>query len=157
MFLVDTNVLLYAADRDAEAHERCRELLEGWRAQSLPWFLTWPICYEFLRVSTHPRVYRSPRSSPEAWQFLEAVLESPGVTLLGPTPRHPVVLRETLEELPDLRGNIVHDLHTAVLMREHGISRIYTRETDFHRFPFLEVLDPLRPTVHERGRRYTGV
>lgn len=78
------------------------------------------------------------------------------MTLLGPTPRHPVVLRETLDELPDLRGNIVHDLHTAVLMREHGISRIFTRDNDFHRFPFLEVLDPLRPTVHERRRRYTA-
>ena len=53
-------------------------------------------------------------------------------------------VRETLEELPELRGNIVHDLHTAVLMREHGISRICTRDADFHRFPFLSVIDPLR-------------
>jgi predicted nucleic acid-binding protein len=29
-------------------------------------------------------------------------------------------------------------------MREHGIRRIYTRDTDFHRFAFLEVVDPLR-------------
>jgi hypothetical protein len=27
--------------------------------------------------------------------------------------------------------------------REHGIRRIYTRDTDFHRFPFLEPIDPL--------------
>lgn len=27
-------------------------------------------------------------------------------------------------------------------MREHGIKRIYTRDTDFHRFPFLEPVDP---------------
>jgi predicted nucleic acid-binding protein len=29
-------------------------------------------------------------------------------------------------------------------MREHGIARIVTRDTDFHRFGFLEVVDPLR-------------
>ena len=29
-------------------------------------------------------------------------------------------------------------------MREHGIRRIYTRDVDFHRFPFLEVVDPAR-------------
>jgi predicted nucleic acid-binding protein len=29
-------------------------------------------------------------------------------------------------------------------MREHGIGRIYTRDTDFHRFPFVEVVDPLQ-------------
>ena len=28
-------------------------------------------------------------------------------------------------------------------MREHGLSRICTRDTDFRRFPFLEVVDPL--------------
>jgi predicted nucleic acid-binding protein len=28
-------------------------------------------------------------------------------------------------------------------MKEHGLHRIYTRDTDFHRFPFIEVLDPL--------------
>ena len=54
------------------------------------------------------------------------------------------VLAQTLSELPDVSGNLCHDLHTAVLMREHGISRICTRDTDFHRFPFLTVVDPLR-------------
>ena len=28
-------------------------------------------------------------------------------------------------------------------MREHGISRICTRDADFHRFPFLTVVDPV--------------
>jgi hypothetical protein len=30
-------------------------------------------------------------------------------------------------------------------MREHGIRRIYTRDTDFHRFSFVEPIDPVRP------------
>ncbi|GIW53056.1 MAG: hypothetical protein KatS3mg081_2411 [Gemmatimonadales bacterium] len=34
-------------------------------------------------------------------------------------------------------------LEAAILMREHGVRRIYTRDADFHRFPFIEVLDPL--------------
>ena len=42
-----------------------------------------------------------------------------------------------------LEGNLMHDAHTAALMREHGIRRIYTRDTDFHRFPFLEPVDPM--------------
>jgi predicted nucleic acid-binding protein len=33
---------------------------------------------------------------------------------------------------------------TAILMREHGISTIYTRDADFRRFPFLQVVDPVR-------------
>ena len=42
-----------------------------------------------------------------------------------------------------LSGNIIHDAQTAVLMREHGIRRVCIRDTDFHRFPFLEPVDPL--------------
>ena len=64
--------------------------------------------------------------------------------MLAHTSRHIAVAAQTLTETPQVRGNLVHDLHTAVLMREHGIRRIYTRDTDFHRFPFLEVIDPLK-------------
>lgn len=57
--------------------------------------------------------------------------------------RHARVLADVVAEVPGLSGSIVHDTQTAVLMREHGIRRICTRDTDFHRFPFLEPIDPL--------------
>lgn len=53
------------------------------------------------------------------------------------------LFRETTAEVPGIVGNLVFDAHTAILMREHGIRRIYTHDVDFHRFPFLEVIDPL--------------
>ena len=102
------------------------------------------MCYEFLRVSTHPRVFRAPWTPPGARSFIGRILTSPGVGLLLPTRRHAAVLEQTVRELPDIRGNQMHEMHTAVLMREHGVSRICTRDTDFDRFPFLRVVDPLR-------------
>jgi len=144
MFLVDTNILLYAADEASEFHSPFRDRLEEWRRQASPWFLTWGVCYEFLRVSTHPRVFRTPWSATAAWGFLDALLAAPSLTVLGPTRRHRDLIEQTLQEVPDARGNLMHDLHTAVLMREHGVSRIVTRDTDFHRFPFITVEDPLR-------------
>ncbi len=143
MFVVDTNVLIYAADQDSPFHERCREQLERWRRQKTPWYLTWGICYEFLRVTTHPKVFRKPWSVTDAWQFLDAVLASSALAVLCAGERHTELLRETVTELPHLHGNILHDAHTAVLMREHGIGRIVTRDTDFHRFPFVSVVDPV--------------
>jgi predicted nucleic acid-binding protein len=56
---------------------------------------------------------------------------------------HDEVLGELIRSIPELRGNILHDVHTAALMKEHGLTTIYTRDTDFHRFPFLQVLDPV--------------
>jgi toxin-antitoxin system PIN domain toxin len=143
MFVVDTNVLVYAADRHAPEHDRCRRLIDGWRRQGGAWYLTWGICYEFLRVVTHPRVFRQPWTLGPARDFLAAILDSPGLGVLVPTDRHASVLTEVALELPHLAGNLLHDTHTAVLMREHGIRRICTRDTDFHRFPFLEPVDPL--------------
>jgi predicted nucleic acid-binding protein len=60
-----------------------------------------------------------------------------------PTARHADVAAQVFRELPHVAGNLLHDCHTAILMREHGIRRICTRDTDFHRFPFLEVFDPI--------------
>lgn len=142
MFVVDTNVLVYAADRASPIHEICRQRLEGWRRQAAAWYLTWGVVYEFLRVITHPRVLRDPWQLTEAWRFVDALLASPSLGLLVPTERHAAVAREVLTGVPHLSGNLLYDAKTAVLMREHGIRRIYTRDTDFHRFPFLEPIDP---------------
>ena len=145
MLAVDTNVLVYAADQDAEAHAACRQYVNQWRVDPTPTFLTWNVCYEFLRVSTHhARAPLAVASRVTRGNSSTSLLDSPGFALLRPTERHQAVLSQTLSELPDVRGNLMHDLHTAVVMREHGVSRICTRDTHFHRFPFLEVIDPLR-------------
>lgn len=143
MFVVDTNILVYAANKKSEHHDRCLAPLLEWRERSSAWFLTWRIVYEFLRVVTHPRVLPEPPRAGQAWGFIEALLESPGLTMLTETTRHADVAREVLSGGPGLAGSLLHDTHTAVLMREHWVRRIYTRDTDFHRFPFLEPIDPL--------------
>ncbi|HEX6941881.1 MAG TPA: TA system VapC family ribonuclease toxin [Gemmatimonadaceae bacterium] len=143
MFVVDTNVLVYAADTSALEHDRCRALLTKWREDNAAWFLTWGICYEFLRVVTHPRILRRPWTSEAASGFLEAVWRSRSVGFLVPTDRHRAVLHDVTREVPAIAGNLWHDAETASLMREHGIRRICTRDTDFHRFSFVEVIDPV--------------
>jgi len=142
VFVVDTNVLVYAADEDSGFHDCCFKLLEQCRPQPSAWYVTWSILYEFLRVCTHPRVFRKPWPAPRAWRFVETLLASPSLGLLTPTDRHATVAAGVIKESPHLSGNLMHDAQTAVLMREHRIRRIYTREADFHRFPFLEPIDP---------------
>ncbi|MBA3583840.1 MAG: PIN domain-containing protein [Gemmatimonadetes bacterium] len=143
MFVVDTNILVHALDRQSPLHSPCRKTLEAWRRQVTPWFVTWSILYEFLRVVTHPRVLRDPWPAKRAWEFVDVLLSSPGLDVLVASERHPAIAAEVLQAVPHLSGNILHDVHTAVLMREHGIKTIYTRDTDFHRFPFLETVDPV--------------
>lgn len=144
MFVVDTNVLVYAADEDSSFHTPCFELLQKWRERASAWYITWGIIYEFLRVSTHPRVFRTPWPAARAWSFVNAVMASASLGILIPTDRHSLVASEVIEEHPHVSGNLMHDLQTAVLMKEHGIKTIYTRDADFHRFSFLEPIDPIK-------------
>jgi uncharacterized protein len=144
MLLVDTNVLVYAANQDFSEFRACRRLLEEWRASPRPWYTTWPILYEFLKVVTHARVLGKPWSGPRALEFVRALLAAPSLELLVPGKHHEALLAETVAETPGLTGGAFHDLHTAVLMREHGIRRIVTRDGGFRRYSFLEVVDPLK-------------
>ena len=54
------------------------------------------------------------------------------------------MLTRTLQEFPWIQSNRFFDFHTAVLLRENGISEICTLDNGFTSFPFLTVIDPLR-------------
>jgi toxin-antitoxin system PIN domain toxin len=144
VIVVDTNVLVYAANLDSPFHRPCNDWLKRQQQQLGAWYTTWPILYEFLRVTTHPRILPRPYGTTLAWKFVTALLASPGLSVLVATERHADVAGQVIAELPHLAGNILHDTHTAILMREHGIKQICTRDTDFSRFRFLEVIDPLQ-------------
>ena len=60
------------------------------------------------------------------------------------------MVAEVFGDVPAIAGNLVFDAHAAILMKEHGVKTIYTRDSDFHRFPFLKVVDPLQKSS-ERG------
>ena len=143
MFLVDTNILIYAADNSSDAHPKYKELLNQWRCEPTPWYLTWGIIYEFLRVTTHPRVFRNPWNIKQAWEFIEVLLQSDSLRVLTEGQKHREHLSQIIENPRELRGNILQDAQIAAVMREHGIQIIYTRNTDFHKFPHLKVKDPL--------------
>lgn len=143
MFVVDTNLLLYAVNPDAPQHDRIRGLLNAWREGNRPWFLTWSIVYEFLRVSTHSRVFTTPLDLPAAQSWIDILLAGRSGNILVATERHSAVLAEIVKTHPTLRGNPVHDLHIATVMKEHGIEEIQTADSDFNRFKFLNVMNPL--------------
>ena len=142
-FLVDTNVLTYAVNRDCDEYRAAARALGRWLAEAVPWAVTWGVVYEFLRVATHPQVFRRPLTADRALAFLDPILTSEVVTVLGPTPRHETLLRATVRQVGRPAGNLFHDLHTAVIMREHGVSEIMTADSDFRKFPFLTVTDPV--------------
>ena len=41
-----------------------------------------------------------------------------------------------------VRGDLVPDAHLAAILRQHGVGVIYTNDSDFRKFDFLEVRNP---------------
>ena len=74
MFVVDTNILIYAADQRSQFYPKAKALVENWMQSLTPWYATWGIFYEFMRVATHPSVSNKPWSWQQAAGFVDALL-----------------------------------------------------------------------------------
>jgi len=143
VFVVDTNLLVYAADEDFAYHGPMQRLLRQWGSSPEAWFVTWSIVYEFLCVTTQRSVFRYPLTFSQSWSFIEALRAFPSFEILVETDRHAEVVRDLAREYPQISASRFHDLHIAALMREHGIAEIRTADRDFHQFKFLRVINPL--------------
>lgn len=143
MFVVDTNLLIYAAIREFREHDQAAKLLAEWGASAEPWHITWSIAYEFLRVVTHRAALPHPLTFAEAWSFIDSLRSSPSFGILVETERHAEVVCDLTLEYPRISGNRLHDLHIAALMKEHGVVEIRTADLGFHEFKFLRVVNPL--------------
>ena len=142
--VIDTNLLLYGANASAAEHGGAREFLLSAGQSRESWYLTEGILYEFLRVSTHPRVFPRPLHWREGLAFIEPFLDHPGFIVLQAGDNHWSVVQEVLAEVSHPAGNLFFDIRTVALMREHGVRDIYTTDADFLQFSGIKSLNPLR-------------
>lgn len=141
--ILDTNILLYAVNQDDARHEMALSFLVD-ATRSATWYLTDGIIYEFLRVSTHPRVFPTPLTASQAFSFLKPLLGNSRFIILATGTRHWQILSAMTSRLRSPTGNLFFDIRTVALMREHGIPRIYTADTDFLQFEGIEVHNPVQ-------------
>lgn len=141
--VIDTNILLYGANADSDRHAAAAGFLQTAVRSADTWYLTLGIAYEFLRVSTHARVFPRPLRWSEALSFLRPLIAHERIGMLAAGAVHFELLAEVLGGLAYPAGNLFFDVRTVVLMREHGVRRIYTADRDFLQFKDIDVVDPL--------------
>ena len=142
MFAVDTNILVYAHFDLYPRHARARAFCEQLLSSSDDWCIVWQVVYEYVRIATHPSVHQLPLTIDEALADLRPYLSAERCHVLTHTAQHQPVLEAVAGDVPTARGNFIHDVHYATLLREHGVTRIYTADSDFEKFRFLDVVDP---------------
>lgn len=145
MLLPDVNVLVYAHRQDALRHLDYRNWLLAAASAETGLGLAEPVLAGFLRVVTHPRVFRSPTPLTQALRFVEALRALPATTAIRPGARHWSIFHGLCKSA-EAKGNLVPDAFLAALAIESGCVWA-TTDRDFARFPGLRWIHPLAGTV----------
>jgi len=138
---VDTNVLVYASNKDIPEYQRANELLDKLTSGPALMTLFWPVLIGYLRIVTSPRVLPRPLSTQKASSNVERLLTRPHIRAVGEDDGFWTVFRQVADPTA-ARGNLVTDAHIAALMHQHGVREIWTRDRDFRKFDGIVVRDP---------------
>ncbi len=137
---VDANVLVYASNEAEPVHAAARELVDRLAAGPEIVYLFWPTVMGYLRIVTHPAVLPRPLSPAEAIANIGSLLARPHVRVPGEQEGFWELYLATRGDAD--RGNDVPDGHLVALMRQHGVSKIHTRDRDFRRYAEIVASDP---------------
>lgn len=141
-YAIDVNILLYASDAESPVHERASEFLKQCVLGREVFCLAWVSLMSYMRMATHPAIFRHPLTHAEAARNVEALLAVPHCRVISEEEGFWDSYRGVTQEVPT-RGNLVPDAHLAALLSQHGVLTLYTRDRDFRKFGFLDVRDPL--------------
>jgi toxin-antitoxin system PIN domain toxin len=97
----------------------------------------------YLRIATHPNVFDYPLDPAVARANLGDLLDRAHVRCPGEGSGFWQVYEDEDTVNDDvIRGNLVTDAHIAALMRQHGVTTIWTADRDFRRFADVTARDP---------------
>jgi uncharacterized protein len=137
----DINLLVYAYNEAAPAHDASRAWWEGLMNRGVPIGLPWAVSFGFLRLVTHPAVLVDPIPPTDALARVKTWLSRRNVRVLDPGPRHVQVVSD-LFRATGVAGSLTTDTHLAALAIEHQCE-LHSNDSDFRRFPGLRWHDPL--------------
>lgn len=138
---LDTNVLIYASDQASPFHGQAADLLGAWAGGPELAHLFWPVAMGYLRIATHPAIFKQPLSPDEAMANLENLVSRPSVRVGGESEGFWDTYRQVAAETAP-RGNLVPDAHLVALMHQYGVSEVWSHDRDLRKFDGITVRDP---------------
>jgi toxin-antitoxin system PIN domain toxin len=141
MLAPDVNVLVYAHRAELPEHAACRRWLEDLVNADAAFGLADIVMSGFLRVVTHPRIFRRPTPLSDALSEAAALRAQPNRVPLEPGPRHWSIFERLCRE-SRAKGNLVADAYLAALAVESGCEWV-TTDRDYGRFHGLRWSSPL--------------
>jgi toxin-antitoxin system PIN domain toxin len=135
-------LLLYAYDESSPFHERAKAWCEEVMSGPSPLSLLPAVVFGFVRIATHPRVFKDPLSVSEAADHVRSWLAMRHVQLHEMLPED-VACALGLLEAAGTAGNLTTDAQIAAVALRLD-AEVHTSDLDFGRFPKVRCLNPLR-------------
>jgi predicted nucleic acid-binding protein len=140
--LLDTNVLVYAADETSPFHQASRNLRDRGLRGEISLCLFPQIFYEFFAIVTDPRRVQNPRSKEEAVLEIEKYYQADYLLKMYAGPD---VMEITLDLLKryEIRKQEIFDLQLVATMLSNNVTGIFTFNQDhFGKYKEIEVMKP---------------
>jgi toxin-antitoxin system PIN domain toxin len=135
MKMLDVNVLVYAFQREDNAHLFFSRWLTALLGSDESFAVPELVLSSFVRVATLSRIWKVPATVDEALAFCGLLHASPRCLVVHPTERH-WELFATLCRDAGARGNLVTDAYLAAFALDRGDEWV-TADRDFGKFPGL--------------------
>jgi toxin-antitoxin system PIN domain toxin len=140
VLLPDASVLLYAHREDTSLHSTCLKWLEHLINGAEAFGLSELVLGNFLRIATHPEIFKTPTPLADAMAFVEQLRDRPNHVLIAPGRRHWSIF-QSLCQSANAKGSLVLDAYLAAMAVESGCEWV-TTDRDFSRFPGLRWRHP---------------
>lgn len=139
--LIDTNVLIYAADEASPFHKASKDLRDKAIKGEIELCLCPQILMEFYAILTDPKRVENSRKPKEVIEEIEKYLNS-GIQIIYP--KEDAILRVLhLLRKYKLKKQKVFDAFLVATMLSNGVYQVYTyNQEDFEKFEEIEVLIP---------------
>ena len=141
MKLLDVNVLVQLHREDADRHAEVKAWLEVAMEEPCGVAVSDLVLSGFLRIVTHPKVFKDPSPLSIALEFVEDFRERVEVHVLSPRNGHWKIFTDLCRKT-ETRGNHVPDAYHTALALETGCEWI-SLDRGFSRYPGLRWSLPL--------------
>ena len=138
MTLCDVNILVYAYRDDFSEHLFYRQWLTELLNSHCSFAVSDTIFKGFLRIVTHPKIFKTPSSFEQAEEFVDVLRSHPGAVPIIPDENHWKIFTRLCRE-NQATGNLIPDAYIAALAIGSGCS-LATADRGFKRFKGLKTV-----------------
>ena len=140
--LLDTNILVYAADQASPFHQAARILRQKGLRKELSLCVCPQVLNEFFAVVTNPKRVSNPRDQKEALREMERYYHSKNILKIYPSSAIIERIMDLLRRYEVTRQEIF-DVQLVATMLANNVTRLYTyNQSHFIRFKEIEALTP---------------